>query len=342
MLRRAPWYGISLAIHLLLLLVLSLVAVERRRTAASPRLTVRLDEGEAPVERRLEYEPDLAIESPEEVMPEDDEPAAEAPAAPASDDRPPALDPPDLSHRIPRIGLSGTPIRGDIESAQKEAARAAGGAGGLAGLSPDRILVRASARGLDSIEDILALHGIPHTVVKSLRGRRLSPRQVLFLNCDQRPLGFDPAELRAFVRAGGWVMSSDWGLDHFLAPAFPELVRVTPPRKPQNRDVVVAIRPAAKGHFLLEGVFPARGEDVRWWLEPVSSFFRVDPERVDVLVESDELGERFGSSAVAFTARVGEGRVAHVLGHFYQQQGNMEGLTGMHRLLLNFLRAAVS
>ena len=62
---------------------------------------------------------------------------------------------------------------------------------------------------------------------------------------------------------------------------------------------------------------------------------------VDVLLESDDLMQRDGASPVAVTFRFGEGRVLHLLGHFYQKEGNLRGTFSTQRLIANFLIAAV-
>ena len=75
-----------------------------------------------------------------------------------------------------------------------------------------------------------------------------------------------------------------------------------------------------------------------WWLEETSTFFKVTPGRTNILVVSDEMDKRYGTSTVAFDFTVNRGRVVHLLGHFYQKDGNRMGLVGMHRLIINLIR----
>jgi hypothetical protein len=48
-----------------------------------------------------------------------------------------------------------------------------------------------------------------------------------------------------------------------------------------------------------------------------------------------------GTGAVAVTFPYGEGRVLHLLGHVFQQEGNLRGTLLVHRIVVNFLAAAL-
>ena len=50
-----------------------------------------------------------------------------------------------------------------------------------------------------------------------------------------------------------------------------------------------------------------------------------------------EMERRFGTSPVVIDFRAGKGRVLHLLGHFYQKDGNRLGLVAMDNLILNYL-----
>jgi len=236
--------------------------------------------------------------------------------------------------------LRSTPIRGSLEDAHKKAKgrvrRGLGGRGdGLGGLRRDRILV---VRGeFDQVENVLALHEIPYTLIDydDLGSLPLRPDQMLFINCHRNRPYFKPDRFRAFVESGGWVMTSDWAVKPFLTVTFPKLVWEVDP-KGHQRDTNVLVEAVHPGHPLCEGAFPG-GTKVLWWLEDTSFFFNVAASRAEILVRSAEAKKRFGSSRVAFTARVGRGRVLHIMGHFYQRRGNVEGLASMHRMILNFI-----
>ena len=62
-----------------------------------------------------------------------------------------------------------------------------------------------------------------------------------------------------------------------------------------------------------------------WWLEvqafPITVTY---PERCEVLVDSAEMRQRYGSSPMATTFRWGLGRVQHSVSHFYLQEEGMQ------------------
>ena len=156
----------------------------------------------------------------------------------------------------------------------------------------------------------------------------------------RRPkLGADEKKMRAFVEAGGWVMTSDWALDPFLTEAFPDLARVVRPPRHQPH-IVVDVEAVVPRHPLLKKVL-ARSRKTVWWLEETSTHFRVDRRKVEVLITSKDMKREYGQSVIAFQATRGRGRVVHVLGHFYQERGNLEGVAGMQRMVLNFILEAI-
>ena len=70
----------------------------------------------------------------------------------------------------------------------------------------------------------------------------------------------------------------------------------------------------------LRGVID-EGDDPQWWLEGSSYPIRVlDPERVQVLITSTELGQKYGEAPVAVPFRHGEGEVFHMISHYYLQR----------------------
>ena len=333
MIQRAPWYGISLVVHIVALFVLHLFVHSSRPVESDPQIEAVSDLAPPQVEPPFRNEVDSSQMEPEEPEEERifDEDMPDVEEDPIPERAPDKLRPRDLTIRIPALTRPGTPLTGDIDRDQARAMKVvqAGLGDGLRkarGLSRDRILVRWG--DFDHIEKVLEVHGIPHTVFRNLRKVRLRKEQILFLNCSRRPkLGADAAKMRAFVEAGGWVMTSDWALDPFLTGAFPDLARVVKPRRHQPH-IVVGVEAVVPRHPLLRKVF-ARGRKTVWWLEETSTHFRVDRRRVAVLISSKDMERRYGQSVIAFQATPGRGRVVHVLGHFYQERGNLEGVAGM-------------
>ena len=65
----------------------------------------------------------------------------------------------------------------------------------------------------------------------------------------------------------------------------------------------------------------------------------VSPDRETGKVDRKmSLKQRFGSGNVAVEFRPKRGRVLHLMGHFYQKDGNHAGVVAMHRLIFNFLQ----
>ncbi len=171
----------------------------------------------------------------------------------------------------------------------------------------------------------------------------LSQHKVIFWNCgeslppDRRKLA--TRRLRAFVKDGGYLFTTDWSVSNVILEAFPGFLDTSGPRAPLS-ECVIDIHPARgqKLHPLLKGVFP-RGAQGRWWLEQASFDVKIlKPSAVTSLIESTELKELYGRSpVVAATFPYGHGRVLHVMGHYYQEEGNLAGTISAQRLALNFI-----
>lgn len=228
-----------------------------------------------------------------------------------------------------------------------EIAKGAGPLGkALKGLRTDDILV---VRGsFDHMQNTLEELGLPFTMKApfDLPGYALSRHKVVFWNCGENLLRPHEQErvlksVREFVQGGGYLFTTDWALTNLVMPAFPGYLR-TKGRLSPMPELIVDIVPtrAAGSHRLLDGVF-AEGERPRWWLEQASFDIEVvRKESVEVLIEAPALGDEphRRSTAVAVTFHVGRGRVLHLLGHYYQQKGNVSGAVGAQRLPLNFVR----
>ena len=62
-------------------------------------------------------------------------------------------------------------------------------------------------------------------------------------------------------------------------------------------------------------------DDPQWWLEGASFPITVlKPEKVKVLITSKELGQRYGEPAVFVSFDHGEGKIYHMISHFYLQR----------------------
>lgn len=180
----------------------------------------------------------------------------------------------------------------------------------------------------DHVESVLEALEVPHTVIGTGDVERvdLRPEQLLIINCPGQVSSAAITRIRAFVEAGGSLFTTDWALKHVLEPAFPGVLAF---EKAPTRDDVVRIEVRDAGNIYLQGVLEGQ-DDPQWWLEgssyPISI---VDRKRVQVLITSRELGEKYGEAPVAVWFRWGEGDVFHMISHYYLQRTELR--TARHR-----------
>lgn len=180
----------------------------------------------------------------------------------------------------------------------------------------DVVVVRGS---YDHVEQVLAALEMPHTAVapEQLAQVPLRPEQLLVVNCPGALEARDVARIEAFVDEGGSLFTTDWALKHVLEPAFPGTVSFN--RRP-TADDVVRIEIRDPDNPFLKGVMEGN-DDPQWWLEASSYPIRIDdPSRVRVLINSSELGAKYGESPVAVLFSHGQGEVFHMISHYYLQR----------------------
>lgn len=142
--------------------------------------------------------------------------------------------------------------------------------------------------------------------------------QPLFINCP----GELPPEsirwLRNWVENdGGCAVTTDWALPNCVQKAFPGYIEHN---GRSTTDDVVSVSIAPEGRAML-GDLIAADDDPRWWLEASSYPVRIlDPNRVEVLIESDEMKHKYGDSPIAVRFRPGKGTVYHLISHTYLQR----------------------
>jgi len=180
----------------------------------------------------------------------------------------------------------------------------------------------------DHVESVLEALDVPHIVIgtRDVERVELRPEQLLIVNCPGEVSAAATTRIRAFVEAGGSLFTTDWALRHVLEPAFPGVLAFD---KAPTPDHVVRIEVRDAENIYLQGVLDGQ-DDPQWWLEassyPISI---VDKERVEVLITSRELGEKYGESPVAVWFRWGEGDVFHMISHYYLQRTELR--TARHR-----------
>jgi hypothetical protein len=181
----------------------------------------------------------------------------------------------------------------------------------------------------DQVELVLGALELPFTTVDpgQVEHLRLRPNQLLVVNCPGNvSLGAVPV-IRRFVEAGGTLFTTDWALKHVIEPCFPGTIEYN---QRSTGDDVVRIEVLDRDHRFLQGVLED-GDDPLWWLEGSSYPIRVlDPERVQVLITSNELEQKYGEAPVAVTFGHGEGEVLHMISHYYLQRAELR--TARHNM----------
>lgn len=201
----------------------------------------------------------------------------------------------------------------------------------------------------DTVEEVLTTLAIPHLAMDWLRFKDfdLAESDVLLINCSTgeaygKVRAAVNKKLRDFVQKGGYLFATDWSLRWPVSEVFGDYVGDLDPGTP---DMKVDVRPAAAAanHELLQNVFPLDAPLPRWQIDAASFLFAVkQPARVEVLLESDELGAAYkGNNILGACFRVGAygGLVLDVVSHF-SHQGDGTPTTPMYQLIVNFINAA--
>lgn len=180
----------------------------------------------------------------------------------------------------------------------------------------DTIVVRGT---YDFAEDVLTAMQVPFVLVDAglLAQTTLRPEQAVLVNC---PGEIDPAgleALRKFVELGGYLVTTDWALKHVLEKAFPGFVRYN--GRP-SADDVVRVEIVAQGAEMLKDLVDTR-DDPQWWLEGSSYPIQIlDREKVEVLIRSKEMEQKYGEAPIAVRFSCGRGQVFHIVSHYYLQR----------------------
>lgn len=164
---------------------------------------------------------------------------------------------------------------------------------------------------MDSIEEILDASRLPYHKTDS-DNRLLEKAKVVFVNC---PGNNSLKGLRDFVSQGGYLVTTDWALESVIQKNFGHLKHN---HKKTSQEVVDVTIPNPN-NFYIKGAFP-KGIEPSWWLEGVSYPISIRKKDVTILLESPEMGDKYGESAVGVTFPYGKGRVFHFISHFKLQQ----------------------
>ena len=173
--------------------------------------------------------------------------------------------------------------------------------------------------GYDNCEFVLRLADIPHVVINEHAAETVNyrPDQTVFINCPGDIRDKAIRKLVTFVREGGLLITTDWALQNVLEKGFPDKVRYN--QRPTG-DEVVRITVKDPDNPIVKGFLEADGEPL-WWLEGSSYPIEIlDKKNVKVLVYSNELKAKYGESPVIVEFEHGDGKVIHMISHFYLQR----------------------
>jgi len=180
----------------------------------------------------------------------------------------------------------------------------------------DIIVVRGQ---YDHIEQVLSLSGTSFTLIdpEELEHIELRPDQIVFINCPGQVEALGLRKLSTFVYQGGFLFTTDWALKHVLEGAFPGYVEYN---EKATADEVVRVEVLDTEDPFLKSILGPK-DDPQWWLEGSSYPIRIlQKDKVKVLVISKEIRERYGEEPVFITFEHGEGKIYHMISHFYLQR----------------------
>lgn len=170
----------------------------------------------------------------------------------------------------------------------------------------------------DRIQDVLDAQGIAYRLTASSRiaADGLDAAGVFVANCTGEIEPDDVERLEWFVRCGGYLFGSCWALHETI-----ERIAPGPVRKLETRDEVldqVVATPWALSSPYLTGVFPEGVEPI-YHLVGAHLIEVLEPERVEVLIDSPQALEDWGGGDLACWFRVGHGVILDSVNHFASQ-----------------------
>jgi len=172
----------------------------------------------------------------------------------------------------------------------------------------------------DKVELVLSDLEVKHQAVRAqeLKDYGVSPKQIVLVNCEGSIDSTVTEYLQWMVVAGGYMATTDWSLVNATTKTFPHVVKGYV-RQSTGNDVVV-VEAGAPDHPVVKGVF-RDGVELKWWLEIQAFPIAIeDPLRSTILVDSVEMLDRYGSSAMMVEFPAGLGKVLHSTSHFYLQK----------------------
>ncbi|MFT5080270.1 MAG: HEAT repeat protein [Planctomycetota bacterium] len=170
----------------------------------------------------------------------------------------------------------------------------------------------------DHIETVLDFIGIKHrkTTANKITEGALDAAGVFVSNCTGEMQVMDVERLQWFVKCGGYLFGSCWAIHETIERVAPGAIR----KFPTSSEVMdqVTASPCDPENSYLKGVFPA-GVVPIYNLVGAHLIEVMEPERVEVLVDSAECAERWGEGNLTAWFREGHGRILDSVNHFDAQ-----------------------
>jgi len=171
----------------------------------------------------------------------------------------------------------------------------------------------------DFIEQVFNGIGLKYKIVQveTLDMMQLAPEQIVFINCPGDISNKALRNLVSFVEKGGFLFTTDWALRHVIEKGFPGYISYN---GRNTQDEVVRVEILTTDDPFLKSLI-GEHDDPQWWLEGSSYPITVlDDDKVEIMVQSKEIKEKYGESAVFVSFDHGEGKVYHMISHFYLQR----------------------
>ena len=185
------------------------------------------------------------------------------------------------------------------------------------------------AGSYDKIELVLDLIKVPYILIQphEFDQIELKPDQILIINCPGN-ISEGIEKVKVFVRRGGFLFTTDWALLNILEKLFPKFVKYN--QRPTGDDCV-SVQVVDKSNKFLEGLFTDDANPI-WWLESSSYPIEIlDKEKVQVLVTSKEMQEKYGEAPIVITFNYGDGgTILHMTSHYYLQRAELR--TKRHKM----------
>jgi HEAT repeat protein len=183
----------------------------------------------------------------------------------------------------------------------------------------DVVALRARSGG-DTIQNLLTVLEIKHRLTQAASVKRdgLQPFGVFVANCTGEMIPEDHEHVQWFVHAGGALFASCWAIDKTIGTEFPLTMR-------RFQGFLGEVLSQAQAEELptesdyLNGVFPSQVRPI-YELWGAYLIEVLDPERLEVLVDSPETASKFkGCGNLAAWFGAGHGVVMGASNHFDRQ-----------------------